>query len=218
MKAVIILSGGMDSGVLLADIIKSKEYEKVYALTFNYGSNHNNIENACAVILASKYNVEEHKIVRLPFFKNILKSSLLEGADKIPEGHYAEESMKQTVVPFRNGIMLSIAAGYADSIGAEELLIGNHAGDHFIYPDCRPAFINYMQDAIRFGTDSEVRLKSPYCHITKKKIGKIGKDLEFDFRMTYTCYKGREKHCGVCGSCTERKEALEGFDTTEYEA
>jgi 7-cyano-7-deazaguanine synthase len=214
-KAVIVLSGGMDSGVLLADLTRQNCYE-IHALTFNYGSNHNPRENECAKKLAEKYGCKSHKVVMLPFIKETFDSSLLQGAEAIPEGHYAEESMKSTVVPFRNGIMLSIAAGYAESIKAELLFIGNHAGDHFIYPDCRPDFIEAMRETIKTGTFKNILLLSPYCDIDKRAIGKLGKVLNFDFSETYTCYKGDEKHCGVCGSCTERKEALEGFDTTEY--
>jgi len=215
MKIVIILSGGMDSGVLLSELFLRTNISAIYALTFDYGSRHNKREIAYARKLAYGY-CADHKIIKLDFIKKYFKSSLLGDMRDIPEGHYASENMKSTVVPFRNGIMLSIACGYAESINAEELYIANHAGDHFIYPDCRPAFIGHLKEAMHHGTFNNIRLKSPYCHITKRDIALIGKKLKFDFKNTWSCYKGSNKHCGKCGTCVERKEALEGFDPTEY--
>jgi len=212
-KAVMIISGGMDSGVLLSEVSKLHE---VHGLTFNYGSNHASREIPMAQELSKKY-CASHKIIELPFIKELFASSLLSGSAAIPEGHYEAESMKSTVVPFRNGIMLSIAAGYAESIGAEIIFIGNHAGDHFIYPDCRDEFIVAMDAAMKLGTFAQIRLLSPYCQLTKRDIGMRGNSNGFDFSITYSCYKGGEKHCGKCGSCTERKEALAGFDPTVYE-
>lgn len=217
-KAVIILSGGMDSGVLLKILHdESKETKtEIHALTFDYGSNHAQQEIAKAKILAKKY-AHTHHIVPLQFVKDFFKSSLISGADAIPEGHYQAETMKSTVVPFRNGIMLSMAIGYADSIGADRVFIGAHAGDHFVYWDCRPEFIAAMNQASVKGTSGEVVVCSPFSDYSKRDIGLLGRQHGIDFSETYTCYKGKVKHCGVCGSCTERKEALEGFDTTEYE-
>ena len=148
------------------------------------------------------------------------RSSLLEGADAIPEGHYADENMKSTVVPFRNGIMLAVAAGVAESRNLTKLLIANHGGDHTIYPDCRPEFISAMDSATNAGTYVGVRVVAPYTNITKGDIARIGKKLGIDYAETWSCYKGGEKHCGKCGTCVERKEALAyaGIeDTTEYE-
>ena len=124
--------------------------------------------------------------------------------------------MRSTVVPFRNGIMLSIACGYAESIGAESVLIGNHAGDHTIYPDCRAPFIKHMSIAMHEGTYKHITIDAPYTLIDKREVGLIGHKLGVDFKKTWTCYKGGEIHCGVCGSCDERKFALEGFDDTVY--
>ena len=211
-KAVMIISGGMDSGVLLAE--NSDKFE-IHALTFDYGSNHSVREIPMAKKLAEKY-AKSHNIIELPFIKQLFKSSLLSGGEAIPEGHYQAENMKSTVVPFRNGIMLSIAIGYAESIGAEFVLLGNHAGDHFIYPDCRPEFIKAFNESSIQGTFAKIQLLSPFCHWTKTDIGQYGNKINFDFTMTYSCYKGGEIHCGKCGACTERKEALTGFDTTEY--
>lgn len=125
--------------------------------------------------------------------------------------------MKSTVVPFRNGIMLSIAAGVAESNGLKRILIANHFGDHAIYPDCRKSFIDPMREAIKEGTYEQIEVFAPYTSISKRDIGLIGQKLGIDYATTYSCYKGGEKHCGKCGTCVERKEALEGFDPTEYE-
>ncbi len=205
-SAIIVLSGGMDSGVLLADYVS--KVDVVAALFFYYGSKHNDKEMACAEVLATKYGVELKKI-SLPFINELFNSSLLTGSDlEIPEGHYEEENMKSTVVPFRNGIMLAIAAGYAESVEADMLLIGSHAGDHAIYPDCRPEFNKAFADAVRLGTYNGVRIEAPYSGISKMEIGRIGYQVDFPFEKSWTCYKGLDIHCGKCGSCVERKEAL----------
>ena len=148
------------------------------------------------------------------------KSSLLQGQEEIPEGRYDEDNMKSTVVPFRNGIMLAIAGGYAESIGFDCVVLGNHAGDHTIYPDCRQSFIDAFSKALKEGTWKGVELVSPFCNIRKEDIVKIGTELGVDYTKTYSCYKGMKKHCGVCGTCTELKEAfqLAGVnDPTEYD-
>ena len=152
--------------------------------------------------------------------KEYFKSSLLSGADAIPEGHYADENMKSTVVPFRNGIMLAIAAGIAETNDISHIMIANHSGDHTIYPDCRENFISAMSAATHAGTYNGVTLFAPYTNITKSQIAKRGKELGIDYTETWSCYKGGEKHCGKCGTCVERKEALRDAgieDKTEYE-
>jgi len=215
-NSVIILSGGMDSVTLLYH----KKNEIALAITFDYGSNHNKREAECA-----KYHCEqlgiEHIIIPLDFMHQYFKSSLLDGADAIPEGHYADENMRSTVVPFRNGIMLSIACGIAESRGLKYVLIANHAGDHSIYPDCRATFISSMSDAMAYGTYQNVKVSAPYTTISKSDIAVIGKGLGVDYTKTYSCYKGGEKHCGKCGTCVERKEAMKDagiIDKTEYES
>ncbi len=217
-KAIIVLSGGMDSGVLLADY--SRKVDFAAALFFYYGSKHNDKEMKCAESLAETYNVSLKKI-ELPFIGELFNSSLLASSDEeIPEGHYAEENMKSTVVPFRNGIMLSIAAGFAESADADLILLGSHAGDHTIYPDCRPEFNAAFAEAVKHGTYNHVKMSAPYSNITKTDIARIGYEIDFPFEQTWTCYKGKEIHCGKCGSCTERKEALscDGHtDPTTYE-
>ena len=212
MKAILIYSGGLDSTTLLYEYRDSIEL----AVSFDYGSKHNEKELECAAENCARLNIP-HLVIPLNFIKDYFRSSLLQGSEEIPEGHYADENMRSTVVPFRNGIMLAIAAGLAESNDLDSVLIANHGGDHEIYPDCRPEFIDAFDEATRNGTYNGVRIVSPYCNITKRDIALRGKALGIDYSLTYSCYKGGEKHCGRCGTCTERKEALEGFDPTEYE-
>lgn len=213
--SVIIVSGGMDSITLLYD----KKDEIALAVSFDYGSNHNAREIPLAALHCKRLGIE-HVVVPLDFMPRYFNSSLLQGADAIPEGHYADENMKSTVVPFRNGIMLSIAVGMAESRGLTRVLIANHGGDHAIYPDCRPEFVKAISDAAVAGTYTNTRIEGPYTNITKADIARIGKRLGIDYTETWSCYKGGEKHCGCCGTCVERKEALAlaGIkDETEYE-
>ena len=201
--SVIVLSGGMDSVTLL------HEYKEriSLAVTFNYGSNHNAREIECAGWQCRLLDIP-HVVIELGFMGKYFRSSLLEGAEAIPEGDYADENMKSTVVPFRNGIMLSIACGLAESNGLKHVLIANHGGDHAIYPDCRPEFIASMSDAMTHGTYDGITILAPYTDISKGEIAKRGKALGVDYSHTYSCYKGGERHCGVCGTCRERQEAL----------
>lgn len=213
--SIIVLSGGMDSVTLL------HEYKDSIALavTFDYGSNHNAREIECASYHCGILGIE-HLVIPLDFIHRYFKSSLLRGAADIPEGNYDEENMKSTVVPFRNGIMLSVACGIAESRGLRHVLLANHSGDHSIYPDCRPDFIRSMSTAMSAGTYEGIDIVAPYTNITKGDIAKIGKDLAVDFSRTYSCYKGGEKHCGKCGTCRERMEAMKyaGIeDPTIYE-
>lgn len=203
MKYLLVLSGGMDSVTMLY------EYRKdiAAAVTFQYGSNHNKREANCARINCEKLGVEWIEI-DLSFMAKHFKSSLLEGADAIPEGNYADENMRSTVVPFRNGIMLAVAAGLAESRGLDGVMIANHSGDHAIYPDCRPEFISSMGQAINDGTYEHLRLYAPYTNLTKGEIACHGKKLGVDYSLTYSCYKGGETHCGKCATCVERAEAL----------
>ena len=212
---LLVLSGGMDSVTMLY------EYREQIglAVTFDYGSKHAAKEIACAKLHAERLGIK-HIIIPLAFIKDYFKSSLLEGADAIPEGHYADENMKSTVVPFRNGIMLAIACGLAESNGLHKVMIANHAGDHAIYPDCRDKFIDAMSRAMYNGTYENIQILAPYTNITKGDIAKHGKALGLDYSETWSCYKGGEHHCGKCGTCVERREALEyaGIeDTTIYD-
>ncbi|MBO7366684.1 MAG: 7-cyano-7-deazaguanine synthase QueC [Bacteroidales bacterium] len=212
MKAVLIYSGGMDSTVLLYKYRK----EIKLAVTFTYGARQDEEQTACAKENCKLLGIE-HLIIPLEFMGKYFRSSILKGGDDVPHGSYNDENMKSTVVPFRNGIMLSIAAGLAESRDLDTVLIANHAGDHTIYPDCRPEFIEAMGSAVNAGTFAGIKIVSPFCDITKRDIALIGKEEGVPFEKTYSCYEGRHKHCGVCGTCVERKEALEGFDPTEYE-
>ncbi len=219
MKAVVILSGGMDSATVLALAVKTHGKENVLTLTFNYSSKHNAQENEFARLLAHHYGVPNTKI-DLPFVNDLFKSDLLQSGGDIPEGHYADPSMKRTVVPFRNGIMLAIAAGYAESKDAKFLYLGAHAGDHAVYPDCRAEWTKAMSEAIRLGGYLGVELLSPFVHVSKTDIARLGQALEVPYELTYSCYKGGEKHCGLCGTCFERKEAFREsgvYDPTEYQ-
>ena len=213
---LLVLSGGLDSTTLLYDYADSI----ALAVTFQYGSNHNKREVAFAKYHCDKLGIE-HIEIDLAFMGKYFKSSLLDGADAIPEGNYDEDNMKSTVVPFRNGIMLSVAAGLAESRGLKNVMMANHSGDHAIYPDCRPEFVKAMTAAIEAGTYEGVKLVAPYTDITKADIVSRGAKLGIDYSKTYSCYKGGEHHCGVCGTCRERKEAfaLAGVkDDTIYDA
>ena len=214
-NSVIIVSGGMDSITLLYD----HKDEIALGISFDYGSNHNAREIPYAKMHCERLGIR-HITINLDFMHQSFKSSLLEGADAIPEGHYADDNMKSTVVPFRNGIMLSIAIGIAESNNLDQVFIANHGGDHTIYPDCRPEFINAIDGAATAGTYNNVRVVAPYTNITKGEIASIGKRLGIDYTETWSCYKGGEKHCGKCGTCVERKEALAAAgidDHTVYE-
>ena len=189
------------------------------AISFDYGSNHNAKEIPFAKLHCQRLGIK-HITIPLAFMKEYFKSSLLSGAEAIPEGHYADENMKSTVVPFRNGIMLAIAAGIAETNDISHIMIANHSGDHTIYPDCRENFISAMSAATHAGTYNGVTLFAPYTNITKSQIAKRGKELGIDYTETWSCYKGGEKHCGKCGTCVERKEALRDAgieDKTLYE-
>jgi 7-cyano-7-deazaguanine synthase len=188
-------------------------------LSFDYGAKHNAREIPFAKLHADRNGVL-HQIIPLDFMNRLFKSDLLQSGGEIPDGHYAEESMKQTVVPFRNGIMLAIATGYAESIGAEGLVIAAHSGDHAIYPDCREPFMQAMATAMGEGTYAEIQLLRPFIAMDKTAIARRGVELGIDFSETWSCYKGGEIHCGVCGTCVERREAfiLAGLpDPTIYE-
>lgn len=213
--SIIIVSGGMDSVTLLC------EYKDRIAVgvSFDYGSNHNARE-----ILFARQHCEilgiEHIVIDLAFMPQYFKSSLLDGAGAVPEGHYADDNIKSTVVPFRNGIMLSIAAGIAESRGLKYVMMANHSGDHTIYPDCRQEFVNAMNEATKAGTFPGIEILAPYTGITKAEIARRGKALGIDYSKTWSCYKGGEYHCGKCGTCVERKEAMRDaaiVDTTIYD-
>ncbi len=214
--SIIVLSGGMDSVTLL------HEYKEriAMAVTFDYGALQNKREIACAAENCRLLGIP-HTVISLAFIGKYFESSLLkETADEVPEGNYDDENMRSTVVPFRNGIMLSVACGLAESNGLKHVMIANHSGDHAIYPDCRPGFIDAMSSAMSEGTYEHVGVFAPYTGISKTDIARRGKEIGVDYSLTYSCYKGGEKHCGRCGTCTERREAMRDAgidDPTVYE-
>ena len=201
--AVIITSGGMDSTTMLY------EYRDriALAITFDYGSTQNGRERQCAITHCQRLGIK-HIIIRLDFMHRFFKSALLESADAIPDGDYNDENMKSTVVPFRNGIMLAIACGIAESNGLKRVMIANHAGDHALYPDCRSGFVDAMSHAMQEGTYENIEVWAPYTHLSKTDIVRHGMALGLDYSETYSCYKGGEYHCGTCGTCNERRQAL----------
>lgn len=213
--AVLIYSGGMDSTVLLYDLLK--EELSVHALGFNYNQRHKR-ELAHAEIICEDLQV--------PFKVVHLQADLFGGSSQtsawidVPEGHYAEESMKRTVVPNRNMVMLSLAGSYAQSLDAKTIAYAAHSGDHAIYPDCRPEFVEAMDRAFFNSGWHPPRLVAPFLHMSKADIVSRGYQLSVPFEKTWSCYKGNSVHCGKCGTCTERKEAFElaGIpDPTQYE-
>ena len=213
--SLLILSGGVDSTTLLYD-----EQERIaLAVSFDYGSKH----NACEIPFAQWHCQQlgiPHVIIPLDFMTRYFRSSLLTGGEEIPEGHYDDENMRSTVVPFRNGIMLSIAVGMAESNGLQYVMMANHGGDHTIYPDCTPQFVQTFDAAAQAGTFVHIGLRSPYTNLTKADIARRGKALGIDYSKTWSCYKGGNKHCGRCGTCVERREAFAQAgiaDPTEYE-
>jgi 7-cyano-7-deazaguanine synthase len=214
-NALLVLSGGMDSTTLLYE----RKNEIALAVSFDYGSNHNGREIPFAKFHCEKLGIE-HLTIPLKFMHDYFKSSLLSGADAIPEGNYADENMKSTVVPFRNGIMLSVAAGLAESRGLTKVMMANHFGDHDIYPDCRKEFVDAMSQAMSAGTYANITIDAPYTLISKADIARKGKALGLDYGQTWSCYKGGKAHCRKCATCLERKTALAEAgieDTTEYE-
>ena len=204
-KVVAVVSGGMDSISALYDT--NHAHDVVVGVTFDYGSRHNHKEIPFAAFHCERLNIP-HRVIPLGFVAEFFKSGLLKTGGPIPNGHYEEQTMKQTVVPFRNGIMLSIAAGFAESIGAQALVIAAHAGDHAIYPDCREDFMKAMADSIRLGTYAQIEILRPFISLTKAQIARRGHDLGVDFSKTWSCYKGGAIHCGTCGTCVERREAF----------
>ncbi len=216
MKVVVLASGGMDSITALHRA--HREHAVVAGLSFDYRSKHNHREIPFARWHCDQLGIP-HRVIDLGFIGESFASDLLQSGGEIPDGHYAEENMKRTVVPFRNGIMLAIACGYAESLEAEGLVIAAHSGDHAIYPDCREPFMEAMAAAMRHGTYAGIELLRPFIHTDKAGIAKEGAALGVDYSRTWSCYKGGELHCGTCGTCVERREAflLAGLpDPTTY--
>ena len=203
-KVVVIYSGGMDSFTVLNRALE--DGKEVYALSFDYGQRHVK-ELACASNVCASLKVE-HKVIDISAINQLLAGSSLTDDIDIPEGHYEAENMKSTVVPNRNMILLSLAVGYAVSVGAAQVYYGAHSGDHAIYPDCRPEFVQKMNDVCQIANYESVEIFSPYLTVNKSAILADGIRMGLDYSDTWTCYNGREKACGKCGSCQERLEAF----------
>jgi len=215
-KVVVIYSGGMDSFTVLNRALK--DGKKVYALSFDYGQRHVK-ELQCASTVCELLKIN-HKVIDISSINQLLTGSSLTDDIDIPEGHYESENMKSTMVPNRNMILLSLAVGYAVSVGAAQVYYGAHSGDHAIYPDCRPEFVQKMNDVCRIANYESVEIFSPYLHVNKTAILAYGLKMGLDYSNTWTCYNGREKACGKCGSCQERLEAFSEnkmVDPIEYE-
>ena len=204
-KAVLIFSGGLDSATLLHQMLAEKKFE-ISLLTFFYGQKHDR-EIQSAKYFAKKFGLF-HEIVSLDFFPKIAKSALLKTGGEIPAGHYEDQKMRATVVPNRNLILLSIAASFAISRGARDLFYGAHAGDHAIYPDCRPIFVEKMRAVLAVCDYEKINLRAPFLHLKKDEIVKIGAKLGVEFEKTWTCYRGGKTPCGACGACVERAESF----------
>ncbi len=210
-KVVVIYSGGMDSFTVLNRALH--DGKEVYALTFDYGQRHvKEIEYASTVCKSLDVN---HKVIDISAINQILAGSSLTDDIDIPEGHYEAESMKSTVVPNRNMILLSLAVGYAVSVGASQVYYGAHSGDHAIYPDCRPEFVMKMNDVCKIANYESVEIFSPYLKETKSDILTDGLKMGLKYDNTWTCYNGREKACGQCGACQERLEAFKDNNVTD---
>lgn len=216
--AVVSLSGGMDSTTLVAHRLST---HKVLALSFDYGQRHSRELDAARAV-ANHYGIEHHVVDLRSVGALLSGSALTDSSVNVPEGHYAEDTMRATVVPNRNAIMANIAIGVASARGAEQVVLGVHAGDHDVYPDCRPEFIHELQrltDVALEGFSSPV-IAAPFVRMTKADIASLAASLNAPLHLSWSCYKGGEKHCGRCGTCVERAEAfaLAGVeDPTEYE-
>lgn len=216
MKIVAVVSGGMDSVTILHKLVR--EGNEVKAISFNYGQRH------VKELEMAKQNCKdlgiEHKIVDMTFLKELVSNSALTSDIEVPEGHYEDENMKLTVVPNRNMIMASIAIGWAVNLEYDAISLGVHAGDHAIYPDCRPEFIISLNKVAKIANYKPIQVLAPALYYTKVEILGEGLKLGVDYAKTWTCYKGKEKACGKCGSCQERLEAFRkngAQDPLEYE-
>jgi len=205
VKVVVLLSGGLDSVTALHHMAATEMV--VAALSFDYGAKHNARELPCAADQCRSLRIP-NRIVPLSFMAENFTSDLLKSGGTIPDGHYEEQSMRKTVVPFRNGIFLSLGTGYAESLGADAIAIAAHAGDHTIYPDCREDFLSPMSEAMKKGTYAKIKLLRPFVSMDKTAIVRRGVELKIDYAHTWSCYKGGILHCGTCGTCIERREAF----------
>lgn len=208
-KVIVLVSGGLDSICALHEA--AALHEVVAGLSFDYGAKHNHREIPFAAVHCRELGVR-HEIIRLDFIGDHFHSALLQKGADIPDTHYEAGAMKQTIVPFRNGIFLATAAGFAESVGANAVVIAAHGGDHAIFPDCRSEFMDAMSRAIGLGTEACVEIIHPFIEFSKAQIVRRGQELGVNLAETWTCYKGGECHCGTCGACVERREAFSRAD------
>ena len=215
-KIVAVVSGGMDSVTMLHDLYS--QGHEIQVISFNYGQRH------IKELKVAKENAEalglKHTVVEMGFMSDLLSNSALTGDIDVPEGHYEDENMKLTVVPNRNMIMASIAIGYAVNLEYDTVALGVHSGDHAIYPDCRPKFIEILNEVARIANYQPIEVIAPYINMNKVNIVARGSEIGVDYSKTWTCYKGLDKACGRCGSCQERLEAFilnELVDPLKYE-
>jgi len=216
-RTVAILSGGIDSTTLVYDLMK--QGDEIFCLSFDYGQKHKK-ELEYAKRICKKLKLK-HKIVDISnIHKIVVSQNSLTGIEEVPEGHYADEIMKKTVVPYRNSIMLIIAAGLASTLDYNRIAYAAHAGNHAIYPDCRPEFVEAMKILLEIGDYKKIKLYAPYINISKTDIVKKGLSLNIPYKDTWSCYKGKELPCGKCGTCIERLEAFRDVgivDPLKYE-
>jgi 7-cyano-7-deazaguanine synthase len=213
MNGVAIVSGGMDS-VTLAHLLRDDhKLEALHLVAFDYGQRHHKellFARECAEAVNAQFTCID--LIQIGSMLAASGSSLVDMSTEVPHGHYEEESMKSTVVPNRNAIMLSIATGIAVAEGASYVATGVHAGDHAIYPDCRPGFILAMNEAMKIGNEgfsaADFLISAPFVHLAKSEIVSIGDQLGVDYSKTWSCYEGGDVHCGECGTCVERREAF----------
>lgn len=204
-KAIVVLSGGLDSTTALYWALKN--YDEVDAVSVNYGQRHS-IELEYASATCNALGVR-HDVLEAGSLGLVLSGSALTDNVEVPHGHYEDESMRSTVVPNRNAILLNLVAGIAVARGAQAIVTGVHAGDHAIYPDCRPEFIEAMRSLLAVANYEPVAVEAPFLTSSKAEIASIGDFLGVDFTKTYSCYEGGREHCGQCGTCVERVEAFE---------
>ena len=210
-KAVVVYSGGMDSFTVLNTAIQNGL--DVYALSFNYGQKHSK-ELDVAARVCRELGIS-HKVVDITAINSLMSNSSLTSDAEIPEGHYQDDNMKSTVVPNRNMVLLSMAIAYAVSLEAGKVYYGAHSGDHHIYPDCRPEFVEAMNAVSKIANYQSVEIVTPFLHSSKGEILKAGLAMNLNYANTWTCYNGREKSCGKCGACYERLEAFAEQDKTD---
>ena len=209
---VVVYSGGMDSYTVLHRVLR--ETPNVHALSFHYGQRHSR-ELDVARDVCNRLGIE-HQVVDITAIHGLIDNSALTDASRaMPDGDYAEDNLTATVVPNRNMILLSLAIAKAVNVGASRVAYGAHGGDHVLYPDCRPAFVETMNDVAAIANFSPVEIHAPYLRASKSEILADGLAMGLDYGETWTCYEGRELACGRCGSCRERLAAFAAHGVTD---